>query len=174
MTAISGATVGAGSAACSACSGKMLKLLFTLVVLTSLLTPQPVISIQVLPDGGYSGIVIKISQDVPQENCADILQKIQVSYNIYTRNPGYSSYTKGQIISKGLLVSRILPINERRNSFLQIGQIRTFVFLGEFEETKKSFQNYPTFRMAAGYSYTKCLSFILSFYVAGLDMVRIL
>ena len=87
MTAISGATVAAssaGSAACSACSGKMLKLLFTLVVLTSLLTPQPVISIQVLPDGGYSGIVIKISKDVPEENCADILQKIQVSYNIYT------------------------------------------------------------------------------------------
>ena len=122
MTAISGATVGAVSAACSACSGKMLKLLFTLVVLTSLLTPQPVISIQVLPDGGYSGIVIKISQDVPEENCADILQKIQVSYNIYTRTAGYSSYT----------------------------------------------------RTAAGYSYTKCLSFILSFYVAWLDMVRIL
>ena len=122
MTAISGATVGAGSAACSACSGKMLKLLFTLVVLTSLLTPQPVISIQVLPDGGYSGIVIKISQDVPEENCADILQKIQVSYNIYTRTAGYSSYT----------------------------------------------------RIAADYSYTKCLSFILSFYVAWLDMVRIL
>ena len=109
MTAISGATVGAGSAACSACNGKMLKLLFTLVVLTSLLTPQPVISIQVLPDGGYSGIVIKISQDVPQENCADILQKIQVSYNIYTRWTGYSSYTKGQIISKGLLVSSNSP-----------------------------------------------------------------
>ena len=112
MTAISGATVAAvsaGSAACSACSGKMLKLLFTLVVLTSLLTPQPVISIQVLPDGGYSGIVIKISQDVPQENCADILQKIQVSYNIYTRTAGYSSYTKGQIISKGLLVSSNSP-----------------------------------------------------------------
>ena len=91
MTAISGATVAAvsaGSAACSACSGKMLKLLFTLVVLTSLLTPQPVISIQVLPDGGYSGIVIKISKDVPEENCADILQKIQVSYNIYSRTAG--------------------------------------------------------------------------------------
>ena len=87
MTAISGATVAAvsaGSAACSACSGKMLKLLFTLVVLTSLLTPQPVISIQVLPDGGYSGIVIKINEAVPEENCADILQKIQVSYNIST------------------------------------------------------------------------------------------
>ena len=125
MTAISGATVGAVSAVSAgsaACSGKMLKLLFTLVVLTSLLTPQPVISIQVLPDGGYSGIVIKISQDVPEENCADILQKIQVSYNIYTRTAGYSSYT----------------------------------------------------RIAAGYSYTKCLSFILSFYVAWLDMVRIL
>ena len=87
MTAISGATV----AAVSAGSGKMLKLLFTLVVLTSLLTPQPVISIQVLPDGGYSGIVIKISEDVPEENCADILQKIQVSYNIYTRWTGYRS-----------------------------------------------------------------------------------
>ena len=93
MTAISVAAVSAGSAACSACSGKMLKLLFTLVVLTSLLTPQPVISIQVLPDGGYSGIVIKISEAVPEENCADILQKIQVSYNIYTRTAGYSSYT---------------------------------------------------------------------------------
>jgi hypothetical protein len=116
MTAISGATVAAssaGSAACSACSGKMLKLLFTLVVLTSLLTPQPVISIQVLPDGGYSGIVIKISEAVPEENCADILQKIQVSYNIYTRTAGY----KGQLISKGIFVLfSILPKNKRKIS----------------------------------------------------------
>ena len=100
MTAISGATVGAGSAACSACSGKMLKLLFTLVVLTSLLTPQPVISIQVLPDGGYSGIVIKISKDVPEENCADILQKIQVShYNSYTRQGTFQKWTEYSIMS---------------------------------------------------------------------------
>ena len=129
MTAISGATVAAvsaGSAACSACSGKMLKLLFTLVVLTSLLTPQPVISIQVLPDGGYSGIVIKISQDVPQENCADILQKIQVSYNIYTRTAGYSSYTKGQIISKGLLVSSNSPY-KRKNEFVFTNRTNSYI-----------------------------------------------
>ena len=37
-----------------------------------------VLSIQVEPDGGYSGIVIKISQDVPEEKCHQILQKIQV------------------------------------------------------------------------------------------------
>ena len=53
------------------------------LLMTLLLTPLPVISsIQVQPDGGYSGIVIKINQDVPEADCADILQKIQVSYMI--------------------------------------------------------------------------------------------
>ena len=67
----------------------MLKFLFVSVLLTlTWMTPQSVISIQVQPDGGYSGIVVKISQDVPEADCADILQKIQVSYT-NERSPIY-------------------------------------------------------------------------------------
>ena len=50
---------------------------FSLLLL--LLITKQVISIQVEPDGGYSGIVIKISEDVPEDTCDDILHKIQVS-----------------------------------------------------------------------------------------------
>ena len=83
-------------------------------------------------------------------------------------------YSKGQKISKGLF--GLLKFSQKRmNEFVTVVKTNLFVrFLGEFEETKKSFRNYPSFRMAAGYNYTKCLSFILSFYVAWLDMVRIL
>jgi hypothetical protein len=35
-------------------------------------------AIQVEPDGGYTGIVIKINEDVPEESCSDILQNLQV------------------------------------------------------------------------------------------------
>ena len=54
-----------------------MKISSTLLLL--LLFVSTVRSIQVEPDGGYSGIVIKISQDVPEEKCHEILQKIQVS-----------------------------------------------------------------------------------------------
>ena len=46
--------------------------------------------------------------------------------------------TKGQIILKGLLVSSDSP-KKRMNKLLHRR------FLGEFEDTKKSFQNYLTF-----------------------------
>ena len=48
-----------------------------------------VLSIQVEPDGGYSGIVIKISQDVPEEKCHQILQKIQVRLFNYLMQWGW-------------------------------------------------------------------------------------
>ncbi len=34
--------------------------------------------ITVEPDGGYTGIVFKISDDVPEESCADIIENLQV------------------------------------------------------------------------------------------------
>ena len=35
-------------------------------------------SLQVESDGGYTGIVFKISEDVPEDLCDDILQRMQV------------------------------------------------------------------------------------------------
>jgi hypothetical protein len=53
---------------------------------------------------------------------------------------------KGQIISKGLLVSLNSPI-KRTNKFAFTTTTNSLVrFLGEFEDTKKSFRNYLTFR----------------------------
>ena len=51
------------------------KVLLLILILT---TVNSVISIQLGPDGGYTGIVIKISEDVPEDLCDDIRQKIQV------------------------------------------------------------------------------------------------
>lgn len=49
------------------------------LLLAFILASKSVIStIQVEPDGGYSGIVIKISEDVPEDECYNILQKVQV------------------------------------------------------------------------------------------------
>ena len=54
---------------------------------------------------------------------------------------------KGQIISKGLLVSSNSP-KRRTNEFVFTTTTNSFVpFLGEFEDTKTSFQNYLTFRV---------------------------
>ena len=55
-------------------------------------------------------------------------------------------YSKGQIISKGLLVSSNSP-KKGTNKFIFTTTYNEFVhlFLGEFEDTKKSFQNYLTF-----------------------------
>ena len=53
---------------------------------------------------------------------------------------------KGQIISKGLLLSSNSP-KKRTNKFVFTTTTNSFVhFLGEFEDTKKSFRNYLTFR----------------------------
>ena len=35
--------------------------------------------ISVEPDGGYSGIVIKVSDEVSEDNCAEIIKNLQVS-----------------------------------------------------------------------------------------------
>ena len=52
---------------------------------------------------------------------------------------------KGQIISKGLLVSSNSP-KKQTNKFVFITTTNSFVcFLGEFEDTKKSFRNCLTF-----------------------------
>ena len=56
----------------------MVSKVLLLMLLTSTLLLTAVISIEIGPDGGYSGIVIKISEDVPEDLCDDILQKIQV------------------------------------------------------------------------------------------------
>ena len=58
----------------------MVSKVLLLMLLTSTLLLTDVISIEIGPDGGYSGIVIKISEDVPEELCDDILQKIQVRW----------------------------------------------------------------------------------------------
>ena len=39
--------------------------------------------ITVEPDGGYTGIVFKISDDVPEESCADIIENLQVSLTFF-------------------------------------------------------------------------------------------
>ena len=55
-------------------------------------------------------------------------------------------YSKGQIISKGLLFSSNSP-KKRTNEFVFTTTTNSFVrFLGEFEDTKKSFRNYLTFK----------------------------
>ena len=52
--------------------------------------------------------------------------------------------TKGQIISKGLLVSLNSP-KKQTNEFVFTTTTNSFVrFLGEFKDTKKSFKNYLT------------------------------
>ena len=54
--------------------------------------------------------------------------------------------TKGQIISKGLLVSSNSP-KKQTNEFVFTTTTNSFVrFLGKFEDTKKSFRNYLTFK----------------------------
>ena len=62
---------------------------------------------------------------------------------------------KGQIISKGLLVPSNSP-KKRTNEFVFTTTTNSIVrFLGEFKETKQSFQNYLTF------------SFLNGFYIKG-------
>ena len=54
----------------------------------------------------------------------------------------FSADAKGHIISKGLLVSSNSP-KKRTNEFIFTTTTNLFVrFLGEFEDTKNSFQNY--------------------------------
>jgi hypothetical protein len=63
----------------------------------------------------------------------------------------YSESYKGQMISKGLLVSSNSP-KKQTNEFVFTTTTNSFVrFLGEFEDTKKSFQNYLTFKQKEAY-----------------------
>ena len=58
---------------------------------------------------------------------------------------GLVYFAKGQIISKGLLVSSNSP-QKGTNEFVFTTTTNLFIcFLGEFEDTKKPFQNYLTF-----------------------------
>ena len=61
---------------------------------------------------------------------------------------------KGQIISKALLVSSDSPQKRRNDSFLLLQHIMNSIvrFLGEFEDTKKSFRKYLTFNLDIIYS----------------------
>ncbi len=54
--------------------------LFTLLCCASLVHCSGPSRISVEPDGGYSGIVFKISDEVNEESCADILTNLQVRH----------------------------------------------------------------------------------------------
>ena len=72
----------------------LLHLPFLLLLLCSLseqTTQQSQIRID--PDGGYTGIVIKINKDVPQDLCPKILSNIKVSKK-YSLPVGLLSSTK--------------------------------------------------------------------------------
>ena len=56
----------------------MAKSKFSLVFLLLVISSTPVISFIEVTDGGYSGIVVKISDEVPEDACEDILKRIQV------------------------------------------------------------------------------------------------
>ena len=63
---------------------------------------------------------------------------------------------KGQIISKGLLVSSNPP-QKQTNEFVFTTTTNSFVcFLGEFEDTKKSFRNYLTFSPKLSHLWITC------------------
>ena len=58
----------------------------------------------------------------------------------------FHNFTKGQIISKVLLASSNSP-KKRLNEFVFNTMTNSFVcFLGEFQDPKKSFRNYLTFK----------------------------
>jgi len=58
--------------------------LFTLLCCASLVHCSGPSRISVEPDGGYSGIVFKISDEVNEESCADILTNLQVRHKLLT------------------------------------------------------------------------------------------
>ena len=58
-------------------------ILLTLLCCASLVQSGPS-RISVEPDGGYSGIVFKISDEVSEDSCADILKNLQVGPNFLT------------------------------------------------------------------------------------------
>ena len=55
-------------------------------------------------------------------------------------------FLKGQIISKGLFGVLKFSKKKQMNEFIVVVNMNLFIhFLGEFEDTKKSFRNYLTF-----------------------------
>ena len=76
-----------------------------------------------------------------------LLELLQSRYleTFVNKQPTFVS-SKGQIISKGLLVSSNSP-KEWINKFVSTTTRNSFIcFFGEFEDTKKSFRNYLTFK----------------------------
>ena len=72
-------------------------------------------------------------------------KQIVGTYHAHAEQLSKLSNAKGQIISKGLLLSSNSP-KKRTNEFVFTTTTNSFVrFLGEFEDTKKSFRNYLTF-----------------------------
>ena len=63
---------------------KLLALLFCASLAESVSHRGPS-RISVEPDGGYSGIVIKISDEVSEDNCAEIIKNLQVSNKLFFR-----------------------------------------------------------------------------------------
>lgn len=59
----------------------MKKIIFLLWILNSigLSLQQQQSQIHIDPDGGYTGIVIKINKDVPEDLCPQILSNVKVS-----------------------------------------------------------------------------------------------
>jgi hypothetical protein len=56
--------------------------LVTLLCFCVTLVASAVSRISVEPDGGYSGIVVKISDEVSEDSCADILKNFQVGIDL--------------------------------------------------------------------------------------------
>jgi hypothetical protein len=56
--------------------------LVTLFCFCVTLAASGVSRISVEPDGGYSGIVVKISDEVSEDSCADILKNFQVGIDL--------------------------------------------------------------------------------------------
>jgi hypothetical protein len=54
-------------------------LVFVLATLLPLAWSMAPTQIRLDPDGGYTGIVVKIDKDVPEEFCPHILSNLQVS-----------------------------------------------------------------------------------------------
>ena len=65
------------------------------------------------PDGGYTGIVIKIDKEVPEEMCTQILSNLQVrTHQFICREEKYNtSCTKAGVINvNGFFVITITPL----------------------------------------------------------------
>ena len=81
------------------CTGLLLLLLCNLSEQTAQQS-----QIRIDPDGGYTGIVIKINKDVPQDLCPKILSNIKVSKKIPSGT--FTKATKMKVAKGGLVRSQ--------------------------------------------------------------------